>query len=176
LAKKLREIPYFTWLYESLHEKHKGQGLGIDFEDEESGSLGITPYQIRKDENGLTLSVSIRYPISVTEEQVLEKLKENILPKSSLKVVRSLKSVRFDTDREEIHKLSKVYNQVTGNNPEPVTTTGGTYARFMPNTLAFGPSFPEQKGIAHKEDEYMDIEDLKTITEIYMRSIIALCN
>ena len=30
---------------------------------------------------------------------------------------------------------------------KPVTTTGATYARKMPNILAFGPSFPGQKGL-----------------------------
>ena len=58
--------------------------------------------------------------------------------------------------------------------PKPVTTTGATYARKMPNILAFGPSFPGQKGIAHNKNEYMDSADLRMNLEIYMRSIKAL--
>ena len=44
----------------------------------------------------------------------------------------------------------------------------------MPNILAFGPSFPGQKGIAHNANEYMDVSDLKMNLEIYLRSIQAL--
>lgn len=55
-----------------------------------------------------------------------------------------------------------------------MTTTGATYARKIPNILAFGPSFPGQKGIAHTANEYMDSADLRTNLEIYMRSLQAL--
>lgn len=55
-----------------------------------------------------------------------------------------------------------------------MTTTGATYARFFPNTVAFGPSFPGQKGIAHNRDEYMDEKDLLLNMEIYMEAILAL--
>lgn len=55
-----------------------------------------------------------------------------------------------------------------------MTTTGATYARKMPNILAFGPSFPGQKGIAHNQDEYMAVADLRMNLEIYLRSLQAL--
>ncbi|BAK20864.1 peptidase, M20/M25/M40 family [Melissococcus plutonius ATCC 35311] len=44
----------------------------------------------------------------------------------------------------------------------------------MPNLVAFGPSFPGQKGIAHNKDEYMDEIDLLKNMEIYMHALIEL--
>ena len=44
----------------------------------------------------------------------------------------------------------------------------------MPNILAFGPSFPGQKGLQYNKNEYMDSADLRMNLEIYMRSIKAL--
>lgn len=44
----------------------------------------------------------------------------------------------------------------------------------MPNIVAFGASFPGQKGIAHNQDEYMDEKDLLLNLEIYMQAMIAL--
>jgi len=175
LALELKDIPYFEWLAENFHNKHFGQGLGIDFEDEESGKLALTPFFIQKEKDGIRLSVSIRYPVSISEEEVLEGLEKHLPEKSTLSVSRRFKGILFDPDSAEIRQLSQIYEEVTGMDATPVTTTGATYARFMPNILAFGPSFPGQKGIAHKEDEYMDEEDLKVITEIYLRSILALC-
>ena len=42
--------------------------------------------------------------------------------------------------------LQDAYEEVTGMDGTPVTTTGGTYAKMMPNIVPFGPSFPGQKG------------------------------
>ena len=56
-----------------------------------------------------------------------------------------------------------------------MTTTGATYARYMPNTVAFGPSFHGQKGIAHKENEYFVEADLKTNLIIYALAIYNFC-
>jgi succinyl-diaminopimelate desuccinylase len=44
----------------------------------------------------------------------------------------------------------------------------------MPNIIAFGPSFPGQKGIAHNQDEYMAVADLMTNMEIYALTLWGL--
>jgi acetylornithine deacetylase/succinyl-diaminopimelate desuccinylase-like protein len=46
----------------------------------------------------------------------------------------------------------------------------------MPNIVAFGPSFPGQKGIAHKEDEWLNISDFRRMLVINYLSIQALAN
>ena len=166
---------YFTWLVDVFHLKHFGEGAGLNFEDEASGSLILTPYRISKRGKELHLELSIRYPVSVNEIEVLEVLQQHLFEQSELKVLRRLPGVLFEKNRPEITQLSDIYGQMTGLEATPVTTTGATYARFMPNIVAFGPSFPGQKGIAHKENEYMIEEELKVIMEIYMRAIVKLC-
>lgn len=55
--------------------------------------------------------------------------------------------------------------------------SGGTYARVMPNTVGFGPSFPGSQhgiGVAHAPNEYIDIDELYSIIEIYAKAIKAL--
>ncbi|MFD2253546.1 Sapep family Mn(2+)-dependent dipeptidase [Lactococcus formosensis subsp. bovis] len=162
---------YFSWLTHSFHEKHFGQGVGIAFADQESGRLILTPYKIKRENNLIHLSLSIRYPVTVTEEQVMNALSENLYAGTSIKIIRSLPGTYVDKTKQEIQDLSNIYEEVTGLNGQPVTTTGATYARSMPNIVAFGPSFPGEKGIAHKENEYIKIEHLKQMVEIYMKSI-----
>lgn len=70
--------------------------------------------------------------------------------------------------------LQDAYEEVTGMDGTPVTTTGGTYAKMMPNIVPFGPSFPGQKGIGHNPNEWMDIEDLMTNAKIYALGIYKL--
>ena len=171
--KELRD--YFSWLTQSFHEKHFGQGIGIAFSDQESGRLILTPYKIKRENNDIHLSLSIRYPVTVTEEQVTNALSENIYEGTSINIIRSLPGTYVDKTKKEIQELSRIYEKVTGLNGQPVTTTGATYARSMPNIVAFGPSFPGEKGIAHKENEYINIEHLKQMVEIYMESIERLC-
>lgn len=165
---------YFSWIVESLANQHYGEGLGINFSDADSGKLMITPYELIKKDNQLSLSVAIRYPVSITEAEVTTELEKHLPPESRLTVIRRIKSSHFPKEDLNVQALSAIYEEVTGLDGTPVTTTGATYARFVPNIVAFGPSFPGQKGIAHNQDEYMDEEDLLLNMEIYMQAMLKL--
>ncbi|UQS82288.1 Sapep family Mn(2+)-dependent dipeptidase [Bombilactobacillus folatiphilus] len=165
---------YFQWLERSFHEKHFGQGLGLTLEDAASGKLIQTPYSLQKQSQNLILKVAMRYPVSYTEQQVTAGLKKVVPPNSQVQVIRSLPSVLHDPTDPRVSQLSQIYQQVTGLDATPVTTTGATYARVMPNIVAFGPSFPGQKGIAHRQDEWMKLSDLLTMMEIYTQAIYTM--
>lgn len=93
------------------------------------------------------LSLAVRYPVSITENEVTTQLTKALFPESEVTVIRRLPSTLFPKDERNVQKLTKVYEQITGLDGTPVTTTGATYARFMPNIVAFGPSFPGQKAL-----------------------------
>ncbi|MGX7031057.1 Sapep family Mn(2+)-dependent dipeptidase [Vagococcus zengguangii] len=169
-----RLLAYLDWAISSMAHQHQGEGLGIAFSDEESGTLQLSPFEFQKQDNQLLLKLSIRYPVTVTKHQILEKLQEQLFEGTELVVERVLDSHYIDPTNEYVIALNDVYNTVMNDNVSPVTTTGATYARFIPNTIAFGPSFPGQKGIAHNANEYMDIKDMKKNIEIYFYSILAL--
>lgn len=162
------------WITQSFHQQHYGEGIDLVLEDADSGKLILTPVVLQKSASGLALEVAFRYPVSVTEEQVLAGVQKALPKGASLTILRSIPGFCRSKDAPEIQMLSTIYHQVTGNDPTPVTTTGATYARKMPNILAFGPSFPGQKGIAHNQDEYMAVADLRMNLEIYLRSLQAL--
>jgi succinyl-diaminopimelate desuccinylase len=162
------------WIAQSFHQQHYGEGVDLVLEDADSGKLILTPVVLQKSASGLALEVAFRYPVSVTEEQVLAGVQKALPEGASLTILRSIPGFCRSKDAPEIQTLSTIYHQVTGNDPTPVTTTGATYARKMPNILAFGPSFPGQKGIAHNQDGYMAVADLRMNLEIYLRSLQAL--
>lgn len=165
---------YFHWIWNAFHEKHFGQGLNIFFEDQDSGKLIVTPYTLKKEENSLILSFAVRYPVSFNEVDVTKGISEILLNNSELTIVRSIKGTNFPKEHLGVQLLSDIYERVTKDDGTPVTTTGATYARWMPNIVAFGPSFKGQKGIAHNKNEYMDKADLMTNMKIYMLSMIEL--
>lgn len=165
---------YFDWIWQAFHNKHYGEGIDLALSDEDSGRLILTPVNLQKNTNGLDLEVAFRYPVSVTEEKVVSGLAKQLPEKATFTINRSIPGICQKKDSPEIKKLSQIYGEITGNDPTPVTTTGATYARKIPNVLAFGPSFPGQKGIAHNKNEYMEVTDLRMNLEIYLRSIQAL--
>lgn len=105
----------------------------------------ITPYQLIKKGNQLALSVAIRYPVSIEESDVTKALEAHLPAESQLEVSRRIKSSHFPKEDPNVQTLASVYEEVTGLDGTPVTTTGATYARFVPNIVAFGPSFPGQR-------------------------------
>lgn len=165
---------YFQWIVTSLHEQHYGEGLRIDFADQDSGKLIVTPYALQKTATGMQLALAIRYPVTYSENDVTEGLKQAVIPGSKITVTRRILGTMHDKNDWFIQQLSQVYAAITGLDGTPVTTTGATYARSMPNIIAFGPSFPGQKGIAHKQDEWMDEKDLMLNMSIYMNAMLRL--
>ena len=53
--------------------------------------------------------------------------------------------------------MLKVYNDQTGENRQPIAIGGGTYAKKMPNIVAFGPIFPGKPDLG-SSNEYIEIE------------------
>jgi succinyl-diaminopimelate desuccinylase len=79
-----------------------------------------------------------------------------------------------DPDTEFIKKLQNVYKKMTGDEPKLLSIGGGTYCRYVKNTVSFGPVFPGQKELAHQKDEYIALEDLRKIAKIYVQAIYEL--
>ena len=78
-------------------------------------------------------------------------------------------------DSELVQALLKSYQDVTGDlTSTPMTIGGGTYARMMPNAVAFGAMLPGREDVAHRVDEYMYVEDLYTAVDIYTKALLAL--
>ena len=172
LCKEERE--FLNFIYNVFHKNHDLSKIGIECKDEISGSLVTNPYSLKIEDGMLKLSVVFRYPMSYSYKSIMEII--SVLSEYSIMENRRMDSVFFDKNAQMLKVMKDAYEEVTGEDGTPVTTTGGTYAKVMPNIVAFGPSFPGQKGIAHNSNEYMIIEDLINITRIYVRAIIGLAN
>ncbi|MGG7161226.1 Sapep family Mn(2+)-dependent dipeptidase [Clostridium baratii] len=167
-------LDFIKFIYKSFYENHSLSKLNINCSDEISGDLVINPYEIKMDNGKIGISVVFRYPISYKYEDMISIIRSIIKEGYTLSENRRMDSVCFDKDSDLLKKLKEAYEDATGLDGTPVTTTGGTYAKVFPNIVAFGPSFPGQKGIAHNSDEYMDIEDLITNLRIYTNALYNL--
>ena len=73
-----------------------------------------------------------------------------------------------------IKALQKAYTEVTGEEAELLAIGGGTYAKTMPNVVAFGPVFPGQTYKIHEEDECWSVEDIMKNAHIMAKVLVEL--
>lgn len=157
-----------------LASNNNGDRLGINFSDEEFGLMVMRGYQLENSEDALSFRFSLSYPASCTLTQIMDTIKAKLSEHLQISLIHNYDPVRFEKDCFLVRSLQEAYEEVTGNDGTPVTTTGGTYAKGMPNIVPFGPSFPGQKGIGHNPNEWMDIADLMSNAKIYALSIYKL--
>ena len=69
-----------------------------------------------------------------------------------LKSANIKKLLYVDPNSEMIQKLMKSYIKYSGDkDAKPQTTGGGTFARAMRNSVAFGPHFPGKPTYIHQK-------------------------
>jgi len=156
--------------------EYYGQSMGCGFYDEVSGKLIFNVGVIDLNEDEIKLTINIRYPVTYTTNVVYDAM-EKELEGTGIKLIRGkhdMDPIYLPKDHELIKKLMQVYTKITGDDREPITMGGGTYARAMKNAVAFGPLFPGQPELAHQKDEYISVEDLLKITEIYAEALYEL--
>lgn len=156
--------------------EYNGQSLGCGLEDEMSGKLTLNVGLISCEKEKMDIRVDIRYPITCDWEVIVNSIKEK-LSHSGIEVAVEghEKPIYFPEDHPMVSKLIEVYRRHTGDiESKPLVIGGGTYARFMDNIIAFGPVFPGEEELAHQKDEYISIDNLIKIADIYADAIYEL--
>ena len=166
--------------------EYLGRTLGIDFADKNFGYLTCVAGVLGISGGMIHLDFDIRFPVSKTYGEVYSAAKRTIedLGFSIVKDNSSspIKDGYFKSpDTKEIKALTRACEEVLGGDCEPYTMGGGTYARSMPNAVAFGARIEGYEGIlgkgrgkAHDRDEYIAIDEVKKGIEIFIKSLLYL--
>lgn len=153
-----------------------GELIGCGFEDEPSGKLIFNVGMVNIDGESASVTVNIRYPVTMNDAQVYD----SILPvvnKYNLGIVKKEHKapIYISKDDAMIRTLMDVYKKHTGDvNSEPLVIGGGTYARAVKNTVAFGADFPGEPELAHQKNEYIAVSKLIKCAEIFADAIFEL--
>jgi len=153
--------------------KNTGDRLEIDFSSPEYGIMEMRNYNLHQLETEVYFEVTFSYPPGISIEEILQKIKTKAVG-MKVSLMMNFDPVLFEKDSPMVSTLQACYEKVTNCDGTPVTTTGGTYAKLMPNIVPFGPSFPGQKGIGHNPNEWMKVEDLVTNAKIYALALYRL--
>ena len=159
-----------------LHTNHRGEELGIAYQDEDFGMMQLRGETFGIEENQHYVEWTMCYPASCTKSDLLNQITAQLPEKATLEVISHWAPVLYDKSSKYVQALQQVYTDVTKSDSIPVTTTGGTYAKIIPNIIAYGPSFPGQRDIAHLPNEWIGVKDLETDTIIYGLALLELSN
>ncbi|KYO68742.1 dipeptidase PepV [Thermovenabulum gondwanense] len=158
---------FLKFLMDKIGFETNGKSLGINLEDEVSGRLTLNLGVINMNENEAEAIINIRYPISFKGEDIIGTIERNLKKGIFIDNVKNSPPHYVPEDSPIVKALKAAYEKVTGEKAYCFTIGGGTYARMMKNTVAFGPNFPGKPEVAHEKDEYIEIEDLIKNFKIY---------
>lgn len=152
-----------------------GELFGLGLADNPSGHLTLNAGVVRYVGQTFTLSIDIRYPVTETFDHVIEIIQKTLKDLGVQTIVRKHQPpLYYPPESDLIRVLSTVYHDATGDSGTPVAIGGGTYARRLPNIVAFGPYFPGKTNAIHAADESIGCDELVLLAKIYARAMYTL--
>jgi len=167
---------FVKYIVDYLSFDHLGEKLNISHYDSEMKDFTMNPGTFDYENGRFTIGINCRYPkgwdkdsatINIEASVKKYRFKQNVLNDMPVHYV--------EKDDELVQTLHEAYIKYTGDTEtELMTIGGGTYSRALKKAVAFGPTMPGRKDVAHQIDEHMYIDDLLKATAIYMESIYQL--
>jgi succinyl-diaminopimelate desuccinylase len=168
-----RTTEFIRFFNEAISFETDGASLDINFEDDVSGKLILNVGQIIMDKSAILLTLNIRYPITISSDEIFLKIEQQ-LTNTQMGIVRGSEQLPIysEVDSEFIQTLTSVYSECTGDTKsKPFTIGGGTFARIIPNAVAYGPRFPHNDETMHQRNEHLNLDDFIKSIYIYAEAI-----
>ncbi|WP_281223167.1 M20 family metallopeptidase [Photobacterium sanguinicancri] len=175
LAKVGVEHPMVRFIAEQVGEDANAKEIFGSVEDV-SGRLTFNVAQLDINETNSQCGIDIRVPVTfskddydndikaVSEQYDLQYEEFDVLP-----------SLYMPADSPIIQSLMKAYQDISGDmESKPMTSGGATYARAMPNCVAYGAIFPGREKVEHMPNEYLIIDDMLKAMNVYANAIYQL--
>ena len=149
--------------------------LDLELEDAVS-KLTLVPSLAEVDETHALLRGDIRFPVTMRSPEIVARLERAYANCGYTLTARVVdEPLYFPPETPFIAALQSAYVEETGDRTsKPLVIGGGTYAKHLPNTVAFGCSFPGHRYGAHEVDEECPEADLAASAKIFARAIVKL--
>lgn len=162
------------------HGDTKGEALGVNMEDEESGALtmnlGILDYE--DGENGrLEGAFDSRAPLCATDENLTEVMRKGFADAGiRMEEGKMTPAHHVPADSDFVRTLLDSYERYTGIKGKPLAIGGGTYVHELERGVAFGCAMEGVDNHMHGDDEFMEIDTILISAKIFADVILKLCN
>ena len=170
----------FLSLVRKVTSVYDGSGLGVPASDEHFGALTAVGGIIVHDGDSISLSIDFRYPTTITSTEIEHRVQQVAAEAGATFTMDHDKTpFLMDPNSQAVQAILSAYSEATGENAEPFTMKGGTYARVFTTGVSFGPDKPwEEKpdwvGSMHGPDEGVREDLLQQAFSIYVRTIAKL--
>ena len=149
------------FLAAALGMETNGKSAGIYLHDDVSGELTLNWDTLNANDHKMSMKINYRYPVTKRYEDCAPALNRKFADAGFVKDAEMHKAKLYIPENSElVTTLLKVYTQHTGLEGRAKCIGGGTYAKMLPNILAFGPIFPGDEVREHKPDEFIEIPKL----------------
>jgi succinyl-diaminopimelate desuccinylase len=162
-----------------------GTGLGLTTNDPIWGRYDVnvaTVKMVENDPKQVMLYINLRRTPPRNGAQSKKYLEEFVAKfnaaQGSALVVDAEKSyfsdepLSFDPEAKIVKRLMRVYETATGEKAKPAISGGGTYAKRLPNAIAFGMWFPGKPYPGHDVDEKIAIVDLHRGARVLIHALV----
>ena len=162
----LSDFPVMKFIKDFNPDDITGVHGGNDY-----GELTYNPGILNIDKDVCELRIDFRIPASMDCDRMISKIKEKAATYDlTSEVTLNLAPLSVDKNSEEVRKLTAIWerhiDKFTGFNEEyrqlhlkPKAVGVGTYARHIPNTIAFGIQAPWHTDQCHQANEHVAVSD-----------------
>ena len=171
----LQAHPALAFIAEAVGEDATGSRLFGDISDKPSGRLSFNIAGLTLNSEKSEIRIDIRIPVLADKVQLVAKLSE-IAGRYQLNYEEFdyLAPLYVPKDSELVSTLMAIYQEKTGDTSPAMSSGGATFARTMPNCVAFGALFPGVEQTEHQANERASLEDLYRAMDIYAETIFRL--
>lgn len=165
----------FTKMYDKyLYNDVFGKKMDIFHEDEEMGPTTSNVGVIDVKEGHALIYLNYRYPFGIEFDDVIKRVK-GCFGEEKVSVSHHKAIIYNDPNSPLVKTLLDVYQTHTNDKTsKPFSIGGGTFARAMPNVVAFGAHFLNTPSNIHQPEEFINLDHLIQATIIYTDALYRL--
>ncbi|HHK6431268.1 TPA: dipeptidase [Streptococcus pneumoniae] len=171
----LQEHPALSFLATQAGQDGTGRQIFGDIADEPSGHLSFNVAGLMINHERSEIRIDIRTPVLADKEELVELL-TRCAQNYQLRYEEFdyLAPLHVAKDSKLVSTLMQIYQEKIGDNSPAISSGGATFARTMPNCVAFGALFPGAKQTEHQANECAVLEDLYRAMDIYAEAVYRL--
>lgn len=178
LAKALQGCvnhPALQFMAQVIGECATGASLFGVIADEPSGQLSFNMAGLTIDQEHSEIRLDLRIPVLADKEKLVDVLSQKAAELGlTYEEYDYLAPLYVPLDSELVSTLMAVYQDKTGDMRPAKSSGGATFARTMPNCVAFGACFPHVASTEHQENECAPLDALYEAMDIYAEAIYRL--
>jgi len=132
----------------------------------------MSPTMIRTVNGEVLLYMDMRIAYSTSTEEIIEGFEKLVGPKGGFVRGNTLEPATYiDRNLPFMKVFAEAYESACGLENEFTLAYGASYAKAMPNIVAWGPVFPGEEDTCHEENEHISIDSLMSAAGIYGEAI-----